>query len=302
VTNNVNDFSDDEIKARELTRSLWVLPAAAIVIAGALVLVYLIWFGLVQGAPLATATGPWGEFGDFLGGVLNPIIAFMSLMAILATVSLQVRELRLSSRELRNSSQALTTQTDILRAQAFDSLFFQLLRLHNEIVRDMDLVDPNTRAVTTKARDCFRIFARRLAGDVGQADPSFQNVDKAVEAYEAFYSNHYRELGHYYRLLYHLVLLVDRATFDRDQKLVYMNLIRAQLSSSEQVLLFFNCLSRWGREKFKPLVEKYHLFKTLPTVQTEQWLSATYRKAYADSAYGKEKALQEKGGDARVQS
>jgi hypothetical protein len=51
---------------------------------------------------------------------------------------------------------------------------------------------------------------------------------------------------------------------DIDDKRLYTNLIRAQLSSYELVLLFYNCLSELGREKFKPLVEVYALLKTLP--------------------------------------
>jgi hypothetical protein len=48
---------------------------------------------------------------------------------------------------------------------------------------------------------------------------------------------------------------------------LYTNLVRAQLSSYEIALMFYNCLSEMGREKFKPLVERYALLKIVPIDQ-----------------------------------
>ena len=83
-----------------------------------------------------------------------------------------------------------------------------------------------------------------------------------VETYEKFYSQHQAELGHYFRLLYNVIKLVKSKALS-DQHL-YTNLVRAQLSSAELKLLFYNCITRWGRDKFKPLVEEFALLKTVP--------------------------------------
>lgn len=45
----------------------------------------------------------WGEFGDFLGGTLNPLFGLLGLLALLLTVLLQSRELSNSTKELANS-------------------------------------------------------------------------------------------------------------------------------------------------------------------------------------------------------
>lgn len=39
----------------------------------------------------------WGQFGDYLGGTLNPIFGFLTLIAILMTLTAQVRQLEISS-------------------------------------------------------------------------------------------------------------------------------------------------------------------------------------------------------------
>ena len=54
----------------------------------------------------------WGTFGDYIGGVLNPVFGFL---ALLITIALQSKELKLSREELRNSSTALNAQNQTLK-------------------------------------------------------------------------------------------------------------------------------------------------------------------------------------------
>lgn len=208
--------------------------------------------------PLSDSSSTWGEFGDYVGGVLNPIFGFLALIALLWTIALQSKELRFSTQELRHSADALRAQNETLKTQNFEATFFQLLRLHNDIVNAIDIVSGNN---VTKGRDCFRIFAKRLIQILKQHD-GLRDLKKARIAYDEFYKGHQHELGHYFRLLYNIVKFVKSS--DILNKRFYTNLVRAQLSSYELTLIFFNCLSQWGEEKFKPLVEEFALLKTLP--------------------------------------
>jgi hypothetical protein len=80
--------------------------------------------------------------------------------------------------------------------------------------------------------------------------------------------------------------LIDRSQFSDDEKKIYSNLLRAQLSNDELKLLFSNCLSDKGKEKFKPLVEKYAMLKTLYIALNEIDLERD-KPLFADSAFGK---------------
>jgi len=42
----------------------------------------------------STTNTDWRTFGDFFGGVLNPILAFLSFVILLYTVQLQIKELK----------------------------------------------------------------------------------------------------------------------------------------------------------------------------------------------------------------
>ena len=48
-----------------------------------------------------------------------------------------------------------------------------------------------------------------------------------------------------------------------EERYQYVAFLRSTLSNYEVAAIFYNCLSRNGREKFKPLVEKYALFDNI---------------------------------------
>ena len=60
----------------------------------------------------------WGQFGDYVGGALNPIFSFFALIALLLTIVLQSEELSASRQELKHSVQALQDSKDVATRQA----------------------------------------------------------------------------------------------------------------------------------------------------------------------------------------
>jgi hypothetical protein len=62
--------------------------------------------------------------------------------------------------------------------------------------------------------------------------------------------------------LYHTFKLIDTSNVPDRQR--YAALVRAQLSAPVLIVLTFNCLSDYGRERFKLLVEKFALLEHVP--------------------------------------
>ncbi len=62
---------------------------------------------------------------------------------------------------------------------------------------------------------------------------------------------------------------------------MYVSLVRAQLSSHELLMLFYNCLSDYGK-KFKPLIPDYHFLKNMPT---ELLIKPSHKQLYDEAAY-----------------
>ena len=57
---------------------------------------------------LSTQTSKWGELGDYIGGVLNPIFGFLSFLMLIFTIKIQNSQLQLSRKELQLTREELS--------------------------------------------------------------------------------------------------------------------------------------------------------------------------------------------------
>lgn len=78
-----------------------------------------------------------GAFGDFFGGMINPLLTFCTFMALLMTIILQQKELSLTREELsetkqatKDSANALIEQSNSIKQQNFENTFFNMLDLY----------------------------------------------------------------------------------------------------------------------------------------------------------------------------
>jgi len=85
-----------EKAADKLTSAIPYVGAGAIIIPG----LYMLWF-LYQGQTISTDTAHWGTFGDFVGGILNPVVAFFALLLLMISIGIQREELRATRDELK---------------------------------------------------------------------------------------------------------------------------------------------------------------------------------------------------------
>lgn len=74
-----------------------------------------------------------GQIGDFFGGVLNPLLSFMALIAVLFTIKMQSHELKEAREETRIANRIQDKQTAVFERQNFESVMFRLLDVHNRL-------------------------------------------------------------------------------------------------------------------------------------------------------------------------
>ncbi|WP_407412034.1 hypothetical protein [Acinetobacter sp.] len=118
-------------------------------VAGLLVIaVFLAYWLNFKGNSISPKVENWGAFGDYVGGLINPILGFFSFMALLITLDLQRKqlnkseeqlelnreELKLTREELKKAADAQIDSAKVMNGQLktqflqqFDSLFFSLL-------------------------------------------------------------------------------------------------------------------------------------------------------------------------------
>lgn len=78
---------------------------------GALLIVsYVIYFGVLLGQNPAKDADKWGQFGDFFGGLLNPLVAFAAFYWLTQSVKLQKTELADTRKALEEAAEAQSVQ------------------------------------------------------------------------------------------------------------------------------------------------------------------------------------------------
>jgi hypothetical protein len=237
----------------------------------------------------------FGDFGSFISGAVGALWTLVSVILFYITLRLQRKELalqrdelELTRNELQGQKNQMVLQNQTLRHQQFENTFFQLLNIHTSIVNSLDLRKAEEKSsVISEGRDCFNIFYTRLEhyiktkGKRLTIDPKKSDITDTIDSYYIFYEKNQNNLGHYFRNLYHIIKFVDNSEIEK--KKTFTNFVRAQLSSHELALLFYNCLSENGEEKFKPLLEKYALLKNM---NRELIFNITHLNEYGKEAYG----------------
>ena len=249
---------------------LRVVLIAILVVAGLFVA-----FGFVIPAALESSLTDRGLLGDSFG-VVNALfsgLAFAGLILAIWLQSIELRlqreELKLTRDELKRHGDALTAQVNAAANQRFDSTFFQMVSLHHQIVNALTLNQESNhpplvgREVLTTLNQRIRSEVDDVAKDLAVGttpDELRQQMGQIAAAYQLGYEQFEHLLGHYFRNLYRIVKFVDSA--DIENPSTYIGLIRAQLSSAELQLIFYNLFGP-GRTKFLPLAEKHDLLDNL---------------------------------------
>lgn len=205
----------------------------------------------------------YGDWGDFFGGTLNPLLTFLTFMGLLITIIIQQSELRESRSELRRSALALKDQSDTLRRQSFESAYFQMIRTLNEIVNAIDLIDADGR--TFRGRDCFKTFYSRFTKKYRAAVKDVQgrsDKESLSLSFSRFWNAHQSELVHYFR---YLTAILDFVESESEFDGLYLANLEALLSDQELLLIFYFCLcdERFG-SKLRVLVERKAMLQNMP--------------------------------------
>jgi hypothetical protein len=232
--------------------------------------------------------------GDFMAGTVASIwslaglffiyVAFIGQKQQLLNQQLEIMysqlEVKYTRLELSGQKEEMSQQNSTLKQQKFENTFFQLIAIHTENVKSIDLrKTSNKTLVIAIGRDCFENFYVKIKGQI--QDYQNANLVSTLHGYLNFYDANKNDLEHYFRHIYHILKFVDNSKIEN--KRTYTNFLRAQLSSFELANIFYNGLSTHGDEKMKPLLEKYALLKNL---NKSLVLNTKHLKVYKKQAYG----------------
>jgi hypothetical protein len=236
---------------------------------------------LTQGGSVVDFTKT-GQIGDTIGGIMGPFIAMIA--AYLTFIAFWAQYY------------ANKQQRDDIAIERFNQTFFSLMNMHEQITNSLEftILRKDDNPISHKGRELFS-YAFENKAAVNQVEEN-KYKEKSMrtllqendwKSYESYQLPTY--FDHYFRNMYRIIKYVDETkVFDNmdnplDKKYEYVAILRSTLSRYELVWLFYNCLSEYGQDKFKPLVEKYALLKNL---RPELLINKDDIKEYNQTAFG----------------
>lgn len=93
----------------KVLKGLVAIVIAALVVLCFMAFVYFYFFGTMG---FSDSQEVWGQFGDFIGGVANPLMSFLALLAIVLTIVLQNKQTEPSKAALELSRQELAASRE----------------------------------------------------------------------------------------------------------------------------------------------------------------------------------------------
>jgi Putative phage abortive infection protein len=207
--------------------------------------------------------GKLGPVGDFFGGTTVGLFTLASIILVIAAIIMQKEELQLQRNELEAARKVAKEQSETITMQRFENTFFQMISLHNEIVNTIHY-EPSKDKIY-KGRLYFKNAKTRLAARyVPNTYDDTSELQKLQNLFKAFSKDHQVIVGHYFTNMYRILKFIDQnEILSPQEKMDYIGLLRAQLSSYELVLLLYNGISTYGKDKFLPLMRKYDLLQNL---------------------------------------
>jgi Putative phage abortive infection protein len=257
--------------------------------------------------------GNWGSYLQgttaslwSLAGLLIIFVAFLAQKQQLLLQNDQLKEQRnqfeieqqRQQSELEDQKSQFRLQLQSIKLQNFESSFFQLLNMQNQIAAGMRdsseyRTNDSSHIQTIEGRNCFMKWYKSFSSNF--TDNNLQRIANvnlpnnrsdiriAILFYEEFYEKYQGDLGHYFRSLYHTIKFVEssEAVVTYEEKRRYTSLVRAQLSAYELSFLFYNGICPIAK-KFKPLIVEFGLLEHL---DKKLLLDSTHESFYDKTAF-----------------
>ncbi len=212
----------------------------------------------------------WGQFGDFVGGIVNPVVGLVTIVLLILTLQSQRRELQEQRRQaaIQGFEQTLNSWMSHYREAVYQTDY-----LLEESGGQTRLVGLRALEAVVRSNNAPTIaeILKSLAPPSHSPDSTMQAIlrNAGIESkpglwWAAVYKDNEPHLAMLLRTLFTLIRWVDdHEAISWRQKWDYVSIIRARLSTPELIMLFFNETTTRG-QRFTAYVERYALLDNLP--------------------------------------
>lgn len=248
-----------------------------------------------------------GTIGDYFGGLINPLLGFVSFCALLYTIRIQMQslakqseeleltreELKATKEELARSAKAQEESSKIFRQQQFESTFFSLL---NKVINSID--NFHKSSIEKNREHGSRHIVMYSIAESGDLEYAWKIINSLNI-----------EISRIFILIYQLLKLIDKYEGELSQKIdkdkaneiakSYSNILRSCLDRNFLQLFAINgCRTDFNNmHVYKEYIEKYALlehmvFSFYHTSKGKNILKEMTR-VYSKDAFGNSDAYKE---------
>ncbi len=246
--NNVADITGTSKAIKEMR--YWIIGVVSLFI---IMIVYYFGIRCFFHEPLSAGTfgDSYGAMGSFISGVaLIGVIVTMRIQQI--QMSQQNSQIEYQNRQIEKQNNQIAEQNKYLLRGEINDTFFKLLGQIKEIKKDMGWSVSDGEKLIDIYKELKTDFEK---------SPQV----KSVEIFQKFYDTHRVEFDNYFRTLIYMLRYLNDHHIDFEEKRVYSNLLRAQLSQEEAALIYYNMEDRTSRNKglLQEYIQKYNLLADL---------------------------------------
>ncbi|WP_150132232.1 hypothetical protein [Dokdonella koreensis] len=124
---------------------------------------YTIWFWIIHGGNISNSADAWGQFGDYVGGILNPLVAYFAFYWLTHSILLQKEELQDTRMALQESSKSHAAQADAAQVSVRVAAITALINL---IAAEIQIKRLHIQFLSEQALSGTRPSYRSLDGDI----------------------------------------------------------------------------------------------------------------------------------------
>lgn len=187
-----------------------------------------------------------GQVGDFVGGLINPVLSFLALLVLLRTTLIQTGE-------ARKTTNFMASQQKILVAEKFETTYFQLV---DRVEKYCELYLRVQSEETNEKRSMVsyvvrRILSKRSEFDLMSTKEQLKAVNKHVcelvenDNFSIFILRAIR-----------VVNMIADSGLPKDQKLHYMELFRDTVLPEERVV--FSCYMFFKSKSVRKKIKEFN--------------------------------------------
>lgn len=258
-------------KLKQWFHEWWLLLLPATFALGAIT-VYTVVF---RSMPATENPAAWGTFGDFIGGLMNPLVSVLTLFVAISVWKLQKAELELTRNEMAQTKEAMEDQAKTAEQQRREQRFFDLLKIYTDALNAIGFTEKfeETR-VHHVGKHAFRFLISSYKSPLAAVIHAFEKPSQwgSYLTPPTEPSNLVEEwrkvsplLDHYFRTT-SLVLNELELLFEEErERRRYGTLLLTQLSGDEVFLIAMNLIYSETGDEMKDVVIKFGLLKHMPT-------------------------------------